>query len=114
MMTVPTKEDGLECSESRDKLVRSACDAAMQNDAAALCRILRCTSSRSRSLPCYTTVTAWHAPLLNSTKEAQILHQVLFINFNTNLSTPSGGRILRALLMVPSYYETPWTTVVTF
>ena len=95
--------------DEETKLIHRACDAAMRNDASALVEALGCqtttTTGSQRSL---------HSPLLNSTKNAQILHRRLFYPVTTNdegnndSSFRNNSRILRALLLVPPHYQTPW------
>ena len=97
--------------DEETRLIRRACDAAMRNDANALAEALgfrataATTTGSQRSL---------HSPLFNSTKNAQILHRRLFQNLTTNDEGKSdsrfrnNSRILRALLMVPPHYQTPW------
>lgn len=90
-----------------EKLIRLACDAAMRNDTNALSEALHCLNSRQPN-------SSLHTPLLNSTREAQILHNRLFGNFSSEMSTPSGGRILRALFLMSPTYETPWSAALQF
>ena len=103
------KRDENENESDEEKLLRRACDAAMHNDANALAEALCCHSRGSHQQ------SSLHTPLLNSTPEAQILHHRLFHNLSSaQLPTPNGGRILRALVMVPPTYATPWLAALQF
>ena len=99
--------------DEHERLLRRACDAALRNDATSLLEHLQCRVSSSHH-----QLHPLTSPLLKSTKQAKILHQRLFYQGDSQrLLLREGCRpdhMLRALLMVPPSFETPWAATLEF
>ena len=105
-MTTSRVNDG---ENADDKIIQDACDFASKDDAVRLCKALGCRVL-SASLPC-----SLQEPLLSSTEKARLLqHRLLHPPHDEAFSSTSSHRILRALLMLPPAYESPWSAALEY